>query len=837
MKTQSIFFMLFLGFSLMTIFSSEAVINPISETIYVDASATGTNDGSSWSNAATSLAEAIKYANTNDAVTKILVAEGVYMPAYKVVEGEGTDQKGKATTDRDKAFLITRSNLLIEGGYPTGGSDKANFKDNPVILSGDLDGDGVLSNGDVYHVVVVCNSFGKDLTIKGFIIQGGNANASGDGSIYVVTQKNLSRKHGGGMFVQRGGANLEDIVFKNNNAASFGGGAVCTEASSNMVLNNVAFEDNKASQGGALSAASSSTISGTNMLFVNNSAQKGGAVAAIYSGTMTVTNATMFGNSASSKAGAAYYNGKKLTLQNSIVWNCGEGAVDVEKESQSITRTNCLIEGEVGAQDPMFVDVENGDFRLQAGSPAINMGDNALIPDVSVDLDGLPRSSGPVDMGVYEYLFGGAELTPVTVDYDGKEYSLQLNGMPENAADLYTCEYIGNEPKTDAGEYTIEAKLTDNTGTYPQIKITGKLIINKASQSIIFDAITDKYVGMDPVQLTASASSGLAVTFTSDNPSVVSVTSDGLLSFLSVGSANIIASQTGNNNYKAAEDQIQVVNVLPNNVISVEIYVNDKLFGIFGETNNIYDIYYSVGKDNMTDAVDVKLIPAGTGTITGDEISEGKISLDVSKPLVKNYTFTLTTGDGSKTKQYNLKIERYFEFDAIVKQRWNNTLAAVNNPDNNGGYNFTSYKWYRKAAGESEYKLVGTDQIFSAGSVLGSWLNEKDEYYLEVEAEDNWGLSLGTLRTDNAFPTLKELHLRAYPNPVAKGTPLIVELDTEMVKTGALVEILTLQGVRMYTTKVVSEKNIVDLPQSEGTYIVRIFSTDKVLKEMKVIVK
>lgn len=92
----------------------------------------------------------------------------------------------------------------------------------------------------------------------------------------------------------------------------------------------------------------------------------------------------------------------------------------------------------------------------------------------------------------------------------------------------------------------------------------------------------------------------------------------------------------------------------------------------------------------------------------------GKFALDVSKPLVKNYTFTLTTGDGSKTKQYNLKIERYFEFDAIVKQRWNNTLAAVNNPDNNGGYNFTSYKWYRKAAGESEYKLVGTDQIFSA---------------------------------------------------------------------------------------------------------------------------
>ena len=96
---------------------------------------------------------------------------------------------------------------------------------------------------------------------------------------------------------------------------------------------------------------------------------------------------------------------------------------------------------------------------------------------------------------------------------------------------------------------------------------------------------------------------------------------------------------------------------------------------------------------------------------------------------------------------------------------------------------------------------------------------------------------MGILRTDNAFPILKELHLRAYPNPVVKGIPLTVELDAKTAEAGALVEILTLQGVRVYMTKVASEKNMVDLPQSEGTYIVRILSTDKVLKEMKVIVK
>ncbi len=68
--------------------------------------------------------------------------------------------------------------------------------------------------------------------------------------------------------------------------------------------------------------------------------------------------------------------------------------------------------------DPLFVDSDGGDYRLSAGSPCIDAGDNTAIPFKTTDLDGNPRLiddratpdtgvpfvNGPiVDMGAYEY--------------------------------------------------------------------------------------------------------------------------------------------------------------------------------------------------------------------------------------------------------------------------------------------------------------------------------------------------------------------------------------------------------------------------------------------------
>ena len=68
--------------------------------------------------------------------------------------------------------------------------------------------------------------------------------------------------------------------------------------------------------------------------------------------------------------------------------------------------------------DPRFVDPENGDYRLRAGSPCIDGGDASYLRDAGdTDLDGNPRIVGEApDLGCYE---GGVEGFVVSVRTDG----------------------------------------------------------------------------------------------------------------------------------------------------------------------------------------------------------------------------------------------------------------------------------------------------------------------------------------------------------------------------------------------------------------------------------
>lgn len=84
--------------------------------------------------------------------------------------------------------------------------------------------------------------------------------------------------------------------------------------------------------------------------------------------------------------------------------------------------------------------------------------------------------------------------------------------------------------------------------------------ILKANQTITFGALADKTTADAPFNLTATASSGLAVTYSSSLPSVASV-SGSTVTPAGIGTTVITASQAGNGNYNAAVDvpQNQVV--------------------------------------------------------------------------------------------------------------------------------------------------------------------------------------------------------------------------------------------------------------------------------------
>jgi predicted extracellular nuclease len=80
------------------------------------------------------------------------------------------------------------------------------------------------------------------------------------------------------------------------------------------------------------------------------------------------------------------------------------------------------------------------------------------------------------------------------------------------------------------------------------------------SQSISFNALPNKTMGDAPFALNATASSGLAVTYTAQTPTICSV-SGNTVNLLQAGTCSIIASQSGNSTYAIATDVTQTFTI------------------------------------------------------------------------------------------------------------------------------------------------------------------------------------------------------------------------------------------------------------------------------------
>ncbi len=137
----------------------------------------------------------------------------------------------------------------------------------------------------------------------------------------------------------------------------------------------------------------------------------------------TVSDCTFIGNSAGVGGGMFNLVDSSLTVTNCILWSDspdefgGAGTVTV---SYSDVQGGFPGTGNIGA-DPLFVDPDNGDYRLQPGSPCIDAGDNTAVPQgVLRDLDGNPRfvadacagdNGATVDMGAYEFQGTSCDLS------------------------------------------------------------------------------------------------------------------------------------------------------------------------------------------------------------------------------------------------------------------------------------------------------------------------------------------------------------------------------------------------------------------------------------------
>jgi hypothetical protein len=175
------------------------------------------------------------------------------------------------------------------------------------------------------------------------------------------------------------------------------------------------------------------------------------------------------------------------------------------------------------------------------------------------------QTSTTLTVATAQGVFGGtailsATLTAGAAGVAGQIVNFTLNGQA-----------AGNATTDATGKATINtASLAGiNAGTYPSgvgASFIGggafagsiganSLTVAKADQTITFDAsaLTKKF-GDPTFPVTATATSGLAVTFAGTTAPVCTVTSAGQVTIVAAGACTITASQAGNTNFLAAAD-------------------------------------------------------------------------------------------------------------------------------------------------------------------------------------------------------------------------------------------------------------------------------------------
>lgn len=113
----------------------------------------------------------------------------------------------------------------------------------------------------------------------------------------------------------------------------------------------------------------------------------------------------------------------------------------------------------------------------------------------------------------------------------------------------------------NAGSCSIIASQSGNGNYTGATDVVQSFTVNKASQTITFDALADKNLGDADFSLSATSSSGLTVSFASNSTSICTV-SDTSVSMLTDGTCSITASQSGNTNYLSAIDVVRSFSVL-----------------------------------------------------------------------------------------------------------------------------------------------------------------------------------------------------------------------------------------------------------------------------------
>lgn len=380
-------------------------------TVYVDGTASGLDNGSSWANAYQDLQTALQTAIQGDV---IWVAIGIYTPTNN--------------SNRDSTFDL-RNQVNLLGGFL--GNETAASQRNPsnrTVLSGNI-GNPNDPTDNSKHLCWVSNSNVR-MTLDGFVVEDGYSENSSGAAIYThdgfitfincVFRNNFSA-WGGAICSTTSSMDYIDCVFEKNSGIYGGayqswggtsdrffncdfienssvqtGGAITAQLRSDLTLENCRFYGNEAEEGGAIYIEHQGKITCMNNIFNGNHANMGAAIFVADTSTFNAYNSVIVQNRADCEGGGIFLGYGEASLYNSILRDniANMNHPNIGGDTSTLNFGNCNLEQMRPGQgnmtgNPLFVDPDgpdnipgnmDDDFHFLQGAPGLNSGDSLAMP-------------------------------------------------------------------------------------------------------------------------------------------------------------------------------------------------------------------------------------------------------------------------------------------------------------------------------------------------------------------------------------------------------------------------------------------------------------------------
>lgn len=621
-------------------------LNANSAIIYVDINATGSNNGTSWSNAYTDLQMALSLAFIND---EIWVATGTYYPTN--------------TANRDISFVM-KNGVNVFGGFDGTETNinQRNIALNPTNLSGDIGQLG--DNTDNSRKVVKVQNFTANFIMDGFrVMSGYDSGSSGKGSgMYMINNSgsditvnnctfynNYSYHSGGALIVDETHVTFNNCEFLYNSSYNYGGGAIyaANVSHSDIYLFDSKFIGNNSRDGAAINFDGISLI--LNRCLISNNTSTSGDIISVSNSADTVyfNNSILAGNLLNDASGSLisiYSSSPAIHIANSTIChnknNSGQTpyAEMIHRSNGTLNIYNSIVYGNTNSDQNLQIDpgnyvinsiVENGyptgvnimptspnfsnpgtlamapfdassyDYSLVLNSPGINQGDNVYASQFLYDFELNNRIQQlNVDCGAIESPFSDTE-NPTAICQD-QTISLDING---NASITSTMIDNGSFDNIGVVNYVLSNETFD--------------CMNLGSNSVSL-TVYDAAGNSDVCVSTVTVIDGMLPTVVGQN---ISVNLD------SGGNATILASQIENGSFdncgiqsfSISQSDFNCSNIGNNTVI---LTVED----INGNTNNapfvvtINDITPPIA---IAQDITVYLNNSGNATISASAVNNG----------------------------------------------------------------------------------------------------------------------------------------------------------------------------------------------------------------------